>query len=290
MRPSAGAVNWLLVLKHRLFRATVALLLLCIPAFTQEPLPASDSPNDPDQILETVRDYVEHYIQNLPNFICRQTTEQFEAGRRKDHWTKKNTLVSRMAFDGVREKHVLELVNGRPPRSAALGAGQKRLTTEGEFALLLAKVFGSDSNAMFQWKGWEDWEGHRLAVYDYFVDKEHSALKIMLSDLAQAVLPYHGSVHADPVSGAVWRIADEVDEIPPELKLRSFGTSVDYGPVTLGSTTYLLPSAASVQVSTGSGYLKHNLYFGNYQKFETQSTITFQSDSGSDSPKPKSGR
>jgi hypothetical protein len=267
----------------------MALLLLFASGFAQKPIPASGSPGDPGQILEAIRAYAESYIQNLPNFICQQTTEQFEAGKKGKHWAKKNILVFRVAFDGVREQQTLELVNGHPPRFGSRQPAQKRLTTEGEFALLVARVFDTHSSAAFRWKAWEDWDGHHLAVYDYSIDKQHSTLKITLSDLAQAILAYHGSVYADPISGAIWRIADEVDDIPPELKLRSFGTSIDYGPVKLGNATYLLPREASVQVDTGSGYIKHNLYFSDYRKFEAQSIITFQSGSDDDAPKPKSG-
>ncbi|MBV8706405.1 MAG: hypothetical protein JO028_04390 [Acidobacteriaceae bacterium] len=249
-----------------------------------------DSVN-PDHLLDTMRAYVEHYVANLPNFICLQTIEQFETGRKKERWVKKNTLAFRLVFDGSREQQSLELVNGQPPKTATRKVIHRPLVTEGEFAILLANVFGAGSNAMFQPKGWKDLDGRRLAVYDYSIDKEHSTLKLSLSDLAQAVLAYHGSVYADPADGAIWHVSDEADEIPPEIKTRSIATSIDYGTVTLGGVAYLLPVEASVRVATDSGYLRSNIYFRNYQKFEAQSTITFQSDGSSDGlPQRKSGQ
>jgi len=200
-------------------------------------------------------------------------------------------LVFRLVFDGSREKQSLELVNGQPPKSANQKAGRRPLRTEGEFATLLANVFGDSSKAAFQWKGWENFRGHLLAAYDYSIDKEHSTLKLSLSDLAQAVLPYHGSVYADPATGAIWHISDEANEIPREIKTRSIATSIDYGKVTLGSATYFLPERAAVQVATDSGYIVNHLYFRNYQKFEAESTITFKSDeAGSPAPGPKPGQ
>jgi hypothetical protein len=226
-----------------------------------------------------------------PNFICLQKVEQFEAGRKKERWARRNTLVFRLVFDGKREKQSMELINGKPPKSPRQKIAHRPLITEGEFAILLSNVFGGGSNAQFEWKGWVDFGGRRLAAYDYAIDREHSTLKLSLSDLAQAVLPYHGSVYADPDNGAIWHISDEANEIPREIRTRSIATSIDYRTVTLGDAAYLLPDRASVQVATDSGYIKNDLYFRNYQKFEAQSTITFQSDdSGSNVLGPKSGQ
>ena len=270
--------------------AVAALLCLCGAAFTQDTNPAPRPATDPNQLLEVMRAYVENYVANLPNFICLQTIEQFEAGKKKERWLKRNTLVFKLVFDGKREQQSLELVNGQPPKPTNRKIMRRPLITEGEFAILLSNVFGANSNATFQWKGWADFDGRRLAAYDYSIDKDHSTLKLSLSDLAQAVLPYHGSVYADPANGAIWHISDEADEIPREIKTRSIATSIDYGPVTLGNTTYLLPDRASVQVATDSGFIQNKLYFRNYQKFEAQSTITFQTDDSGSRPELKSGQ
>jgi hypothetical protein len=280
-----------LIIRYRTFCMRFALLLLCGAAFSQDTHPVSPSQTDPNQLLEAMRAYVEHYVANLPNFICLQTTEQFEAGRKKERWVKRNTLVFRLVFDGTREKQSLELVNGRPPGSTNQRIVHRPLVTEGEFAILLSNVFGASSNATFQWKGWINSGGHRLAAYDYSIDKEHSTLKLSLSDLAQAVLAYHGSVYADPSTGAIWHISNEANEIPKEIRTRSIATSIDYGNVALGGASYLLPDRASVQVATDSGFIRNDLYFRNYQKFEAQSTITFKSDDSDNSvPEPKSGQ
>ena len=270
---------------------TAVLLSLCGAVFPQDRSPAPSPQADPGQLLETMRTYVEHYVGNLPNFVCLQTIEEFAAGRKKGHWAKKNTSVFRLVFDGKHEKQSLELVNGRPPGSVHQTVARRSLITEGEFAILLSNVFGAGSNATFEWKGWVDSDGRRLAAYDYSIDQEHSTLKLSLSDLAQAVLPYHGSVYADPVSGAIWHISDEANEIPKAIKTRSIATSIDYRTVTLGNAAYLLPDRASVQVATDSGFVRNDIYFRNYQKFEAQSTITFQSaDPDSSIPGQKPGQ
>ena len=235
-----------------------------------------------------MRAYVENYPANMPNSICLQTIEQFEAGRKRERWAKRNTTVFRLVFDGKEEKRNVELVNGRAPKSLRQATAHGPLVTEGEFAILLSNVFGTSSHAAFQWKGWIDRDGRRLAAYDYSIDGEHSTLKLTKSESAQAVLPYHGSVYADPVNGAIWHISDEANEIPKEIKTRSIATSIDYKTVTLGNAAYLLPGRASVEVATDSGFIRNDMYFRNYGKFEAQSTITFQPD-GSDgrTPEPK---
>ncbi len=56
--------------------------------------------------------------------------------------------------------------------------------------------------------------GKHLAIFDYSIDKEHSTLRLSLSDFVAAVVPYHGSIYADPATGAIWRISNSASDLP----------------------------------------------------------------------------
>jgi hypothetical protein len=239
------------------------------------------SPAEQDEILDRTHRYAEQYVSSLPNFICVQTTRQLEAGRKSDRWHKGDTLTSKLTFTEGHEHRALELVNGKDAR-LTFRHWRTPLVTEGEFGLLLSRVLGPDSEASFTWNGWQTIKERRLAVFDYSVDKEHSSLSLHLSDLAKAVLPYHGSVYADPETGAVWRITDTATEIPAVLETEEISTTIDYGQVQIGEKTYLLPTAAAVSLLLAKKKVRNEMDFQDYRKFEAKSAITFGSPDSSD--------
>jgi|SRR5579863_995683 len=245
--------------------------------------PRQDPP-DPaaqDKLLELMHQYAAHYVSNLPNFLCLQVTRQLEAGLKSNRWHKGDTLTSKLSYNQGREQRSLDSVNGKP-----VHPGEKRwhgaLTTEGEFGILLSRVLGPDSEAWFTWSHWETLRGKVLAVFDFTVDKEHSTLSLNLSDLAKAVVPYHGSVYADPATGAVWRITDAASDIPAKLLTREISTTIDYDEILIADRKYLLPVQAIVSLTLETKTLetkkvRNEMEFQGYRKFEADSAITFGS-------------
>src|SRR5581483_1190691 len=228
------------------------------------------------QLLAKMRKYAQQYVSNLPNFLCVQVTEQFQSGRKATHWRQGDTLTSRLVFNQGREDRRLELVNGRP----AHGGRQhwtRPLTTEGEFGILMDRIFSIASATQFAWNSWDAIDGRRVGVFDYSVDAEHSTLRLSLSDLKQAILPYHGSLYGDPETGAIWRISSTSSHIPKKLETRNISTTIDYQEVAIGETNYLLPVRATVLVDIGSQHLRNEIRFESYRKFEADSTITYGS-------------
>lgn len=241
---------------------------------------AEDTPlaaADQKRFLQAMRSYAEQYVANLPNFLCEQVTRQYRAGKKPKSWRKGDTLTFRLRFSGGEEQRNLKLVNEKPIRPGMHG-WRTPLSTEGEFGILLANIFASESDATFVWRGWEDVRGRRLAVFDYSVDQAHSTLKLSLSDLAEAVLPYHGSVYGDPQSGAVWRIEDAANNLPKKIDTKSISTVIDYDDVAIGAKRYLLPVQASIWVATDTTNIRNDLEFRNYRKFETDSVIKYASE------------
>ncbi len=243
-----------------------------------EASPSPPSAAEQERLLATMRQYAEQYVANLPNFICFQVTEQFEAGRKTAHWHRGDTLTSKLVFVQGREKRSLELVNDKPPKWGGR-SWRTPLTSEGEFGMLLNSIFGEASSASFTWNSWDLVGGKRVAVFDYAIDKDHSTLSLSLSDLARAIVPYHGSVYADAATGAVWRITNRVTEIPPQIQTKSISTTIEYQETAIGSANYLLPVQASVQLSTGANNIRNEIRFKDYRKFEADSTITYSSGS-----------
>jgi hypothetical protein len=240
------------------------------PAAASEPSTAEQQ-----KLLAAMRRYAELYVSNLPNFLCTQVTQQFSAGKNTEHWHRGDTLTSRLVFNQGREERRLELVNDKPANGKARNS-HTPLITEGEFGMLIDSILGPASAASLSWKGWDNVRGRPVAVFNYAINQEHSRLSLSLSDLASAVVPYHGSIYADPVDGTVWRVTNAITDIPPDVRTRSVSTTIEYGDTPIGSANYLLPVQASVTLFTGSTNLRNEIQFRNYRKFEADSNIIYR--------------
>lgn len=227
-----------------------------------------------ERMLQAIRQYARQYVSNLPNFVCVQVTHQFEAGKKPNHWRKGDTLTSKLTFNKGREERSLEMVNNKPVQSATR-RWRAPLTTEGEFGILLDHVFSSMTDASFAWSRWESVREKRLAVFDYSIDQANSTLRLTLNDLKEAIVPYHGSIYADPSSGAIWRVTNRASDLPAELETKEISTTVDYGEIRIGASTYLLPVQAAVYMTSDMGDVRNVIEFTNYRKFEADSKITY---------------
>lgn len=260
----------------KMLRMVACAVWLGSPLFAQE---NSSAPPAAEQqkILDSIRAYAADYISNLPNFICQQTTQQLEAGKKPTKWHKGDTIVSKLVFSEGREERSLEFVNDKPAARTSRFV-RRPLVTEGEFGVLLANVLTKKTEATFSWSGWQMLRGRRVAVFDFDVAKEHSTLRLSLSDLAHATVPYRGSISADPSTGAVLRITNSAYDIPAAVQTRSIATTIDYDPVSIAGRDYLLPVEASVLLNTGSHHIWNRMEFRGYRKFEAESTVTFGSE------------
>ena len=248
---------------------------------------AEPSATEQEKLLTAMRQYGELYLSNLPSFLCTQVTQQFSTGKNTTRWHRGDTLTSRLVFNEGHEQRSVEFVNDKPAKHPTVES-RTPLTTEGEFGMLLDSILGSSSAAAFSWKGWDQVRGRSAAVFDYAVDKAHSRLSLSLSDVAHAVVAYHGSIYADPSTGAVWRVTNAITDIPAEVQTKSIATTIEYDETAIGGATYLLPVEARVTLFTGSRNLRNEIEFRNYRKFEADSTIIYRTgelNNGAGTPK-----
>ena len=269
-----------------LARIPASLLLFAlaavIPAAGQQSTPPP--PADQEHIIDVMTHYADEYTSKLPNFICDQVTTQFEAGKKSEKWHKGDTLTSKLVFNGGHEQRTLELINNKPVRGDRRPRFHTSFSSEGEFGILLSKIFDPSSRAQFNWVEWDTVGSHRAARIDYSIDVAHSTME--LTNFIKAVVPYHGSIYVDPEAGTVWRLTSETTAIPEELQMTSISTVIDYEPRAIEQQSYLLPVTATVVLITNRDKVKNEIAFQNYRKFGAESTITFGSGDGAPPPQP----
>jgi hypothetical protein len=232
------------------------------------------APNQVQQqrVLDNVRSYAARYLETLPNFVCARVTEQYEAGKKPKKWKQGDTLTARLVFNQGQENETLELVNGKPIRPDHFV--ERPLETEGEFGTLVSKVLEEQSAAQITWSRWEELNGRRLAVFDYVVDAQHSTLSVGL-DGSDTMVPYRGSIFADPSTGELWRVTSSPFDMPEVLQTKSVTTTIDYGLIDIGNRHFVLPVSASILLDTGKKNIWNKVAFTGYRKFEAESKVTF---------------
>ncbi len=228
-------------------------------------------------MLAAMARFAERYVSNLPNFLCLQVIEQYQGNKKGEHWRKGDTLSLRLAYSDKQEHRTLEQVNNKPLETRNRG-WRHTMQTEGEFGPLMANLFSDASEAQFDWAHWEMVSGRRLAVFNYKIDKEHSAARLGDAYVHDVAVPTYGSVSGDPETGEIFKVVSDISEIPSELSQREADTTVTYDYVTIGANKFVLPSHITVTMRTNNTALRNESEFRDYKKFEAESTLKFEGD------------
>lgn len=212
-------------------------------------------------ISELILDYVRDTMPRLPNFFAVRSTAHYEeAAEHSDpsgrqigyqplHWmsTAKETMLYRNGR---------EVAEAAGKKNTPIRVEQANLATVGTFGLILGAV--TDAIAApggLTWSRWEHSSTGRRAVFAFTVPQGDSRYRIGYCCLPdgggnitlQVLTGYHGEIAVDPESGAILRLALQAD-LRPDLPLHRSDILVEYGPVEIGSKTYISP-LRSVSIS-----------------------------------------
>jgi len=214
----------------------------------------------------------------MPDVAYDQTITSFEAPAGSNKWHVKGGSDSHRMAHGGREYWCCGAirVGTRTRKTPAAKWREVGYYSFDRFEALATK-------ATIAWDRWETLWGRRFAVFHYSVSQPDSnwgmdSARQQGSDwtfiISGVYVPYSGSVYVDPATGAIWRITALVTEIPARFKFRYISTIDNYGPVTIGTTQYLLPMTYSSMYRRDTDW-RHERVFSNYHKFDADSSITF---------------
>jgi hypothetical protein len=244
-------------------------VLLCLPGAAQRP-----TPEEQRSTLDTARDIAIHYSGKLPDFLC---TEQVERTDRAGPAIKVDRLTIQLSYFGQKEKYKLVQMNGS--RTEQHLESLDGLITGGEFGSLLLGVFDPSSSADFQWKASSNIRKRRATVYTYRIAlaKSHYILghRGDAGNMVEAAAGYHGEVALDSETAKVLRLTATADDIPKNSGIFQSSIEVDYDFMSVAGRTYLLPSHSDARMERSYRQIANAVTFGDYKKFEADSTIDF---------------
>ncbi len=231
------------------------------------------------KILADASDYAFHHEQNLPNFLCTQTTRRFQdfsgsVQNGQEDWRPLDIIVERLTYFEHREDYKVIEINGVPSsrEHSKLGGA----SSSGEFGSVMKAIFTPETDADFTWQTWFMLRGRRMHVYAYQVPVAKSDYHVMVPEQSKdLVTGYHGLVFIDDGKHFVHRITLHADGIPAGYPVQDISLMLDYEFTHIGDADYLLPLNFELRSRQGNARIKNDVDYDDYRKFTADSSVTF---------------
>jgi len=246
-------------------------------------MPEAPDSSEQNRVLADATGHALNHEENLPNFICMQTTRRFEDFNGKDGWRPIDIIVERLTYFDHREDYKVVQMNGLPasvPHDQLNGA-----SSSGEFGSVLKSIFSPETETEFKWENWFALRGRRAHVYSYRVaaPKSNYHIKVSVQKL-DLVTGYHGLIFIDAQRHMVHRITLHPDGIPPAFPIQDVSLALDYEYNRIGDADYLLPLQFELRSREGKLLVKNDVDYDNYRKFTADSSIIFGAQGAIPSP------
>jgi hypothetical protein len=253
--------------------AAIGLLVFCGAARAQHPLDEEQT-----RLVEGARAAALEYSSSLPDFLCTERIVRREDPRNDNRWRPLDTLTVRLSYLDHRENYKLMAIDGKPTQLEYLAVGGA-LTT-GEFGSRLIALFTPESKAVFEWKGWAQLHGRRVAVLHYRIGRENSTFLVGEGTgdpkgKNAIVVGYRGEVSIDEETRRVLRLT-AMAELPAGFPIRESTSTVEYDFRKVGGKQFLVPVSAVAGMRRGNYKSENHVEFRDYRKFQGESTISFE--------------
>jgi hypothetical protein len=241
------------------------------------------TPDQQKEILGGIRDYALNYTANLPNFLCNQITHrQVDQTGSGDHYREMDKLQEQLTYFEHRETYKVMAVNGQMVSNKdhlKLGGA----ISSGEFGSMMYEIFEPQTDTEFTFDHVGTWDGKRVNEFRYRVQKELSHYSIYHEGVNRTIIAgYHGLIYAAADSNAVVRITLECEEIPHDFPVQDIKLDLRYGIAKISDQEYMVPVKWDMRSRDGKYLSWNSAEFALYRKFETTSTLKFDTDDADD--------
>ncbi len=222
-------------------------------------------------LLSNLCESSQTYLQNLPDFICQETTTE-----KRDPF--ETVLNAEVTFVKGEEIHSHVTVNGRPLDDAASAKSNLMgFDSDGEFGLFLANLFKAPIVAIFKSAKDSYVGGSRVTVYPFDVPAAKSFWRVRDSK-GRAVNPgFQGQLWLDRGTGRLLKLRLQAVDLPAGLDITWIRTSIDYAPTSLGDAgVFVLPVRSETTICgwwENSQCPKHVMTFHDCRKFAATTRI-----------------
>lgn len=228
-----------------------------------------------DPLIDDAREESIDFTSQLPNFLVRQFTTRYSSVTRPPDWRALDVVTVDVVYLDGSEEYRNTTINGRPSKHNPELSGA---WSTGEFATTLADVLSAQTMAAFTRRGEDTISGRSMVVFDFQVEQPRSNWTIHANE-QQYQPAYKGSLWIDKASKRVMRIEKQAQNIPGDFPYDKAELTLEYDFVRLNNRLYLLPVHSENLICVrGTVNCTRNITdFRNYQKFEAESEIRYDS-------------
>lgn len=231
-----------------------------------------------DAVLARTRERLHAWWDRLPDLLCRQTTDRFRAGsRRQPRWKRQDRITAELIWFNGREGYRDLRRNGEPLKAASPVASG--LWATGDYVTMVLDLFSPETGAFFEFLRGEPLRGRDTRVYAFSVEEAKSHWKLAFG--GQTAYPaYTGKVWIDREAHDVLRAEFVASGLPFYYPEDSVEVAIDFAPVQLAGAGRLLAVKSDVLgCERGKDRCTRNVtVFEGYQIFHVESTV-MQTDS-----------
>ncbi len=199
-------------------------------------------------ILGRVRSNALAYSNQLPDFICNQTTQHFIRTLAPTVvWRMTGSFVAALSYYDKKEHYQIVSVNQKPAPGATMENMSGSLSM-GEFGSALRGLFEHRTQAEFRPAGFRKINNIETLCIAFKVSQGRSRRFITYDDKT-IITAYRGHCWVDPDNYRIVRLEKKAVGIPGSFPVIRFDTIVDYAPVNISGSSYWLPREAEIWIS-----------------------------------------
>ena len=247
---------------------------LAIALLTLTPILSAQSGLPPEVLLlSKIKRLAKQDLSRIPNFTCFETIERSSRTHESKPFSSVDVVLVEVAHVGDHELFAWPGASHfeNPDLSAMIGSG---LVSNGEFVSHARSVFVGDLGIV-HYAGVDEVRGRHAARYDYQTSAAFSGYTVHNAGKG-ATVAVKGSFWADSTNFDLLRLTAIATDIPLDLGVRAVSTELDYSRIRIGSSDYLLPEAATVQIALDTGVEQRNrIEFTHCRQYSTESVLSF---------------
>jgi hypothetical protein len=223
------------------------------------------------KLLPRIREKMADVLQRQPDYTCTETVERTRQG-----------LGSRSRVEDTLRLEVA-LVDGKemfawPGSKQFEDHDLDELVSTGMFGngnfAIYARILFLSNVAVFDDRGEAELDGRPARRYDFRVSRLVSGQRLRVNG-REAVVGFHGSFYADPITLDIRRMEIEAEDIPAELNVLNAETMVDFNRIRIGDDEFLLPVESQLMMAMPSVVNRNSVRFSSCRKFTGESTLLF---------------
>jgi hypothetical protein len=242
-------------------------------------------------LLDRIQTRAAENLRRLPNYTCTESIDLYREHRsvprasictesidrsirlgRRGPLRPKDTVRLNVAYVGGKE------LFGLPGTGRVDQANLSKLVDgpirNGQFAVFVRSIF-LEPGAAFSHSSKTNLDGRQAFRFDYTMPLAHSGFNIK-SSVGEAIVGHSGSFWVAAETLDLMRLVVSADGLPPRLKIASDVTFTDYGLVSIGGSTFLLPARSIHEAKDVFGEEVRNVItFGNCREFVGESVLKF---------------